>query len=179
MYVPSCESRSIRTVFPCSSSSSCRLRAMFPVSFDARSVMPIVRAIFTYVQRYSWSTLTSETRRTNMATSENFDLAHLGGIELFTPKFEESLHFFRDICAMREVARIGDSSYLRCWDEYQLYTLKLTASDTNGVGRTLYRAASPAARDRRVAASEAAGLGHGWRDPEVGVGRSYEFEDPD
>ena len=80
-----------------------------------------------------------------MATSENFDLAHLGAVELFTPRFEESLRFFRDICAMREVARIGDSAYLRCWDEYQLYTLKLTASDTNGVGRTLYRASSPQA----------------------------------
>ena len=68
-----------------------------------------------------------------MATSENFDLAHLGAVELFTPRFEESLRFFRDICAMREVARIGDSAYLRCWDEYQLYTLKLTASDTNGL----------------------------------------------
>lgn len=114
-----------------------------------------------------------------MATSENFDIAHLGGVELFTPKFEESLHFFRDLLAMREVARIGDSAYLRCWDEYQLYTLKLTASDTNGVGRTLYRASGPDALERRVAAIERSGLGHGWRDPEVGVGRSYEFEDPD
>ncbi|WDG18354.1 VOC family protein [Microbacterium sp. Clip185] len=114
-----------------------------------------------------------------MATRDNFDLAHLGGVELFTPVFEESLHFFRDLLAMREVARIGDSAYLRCWDEYQLYTLKLTASDTNGVGRTLFRVTSPEALERRVAAIEAAGLGHGWREPEVGVGRSYEFEDPD
>ncbi|UUT36213.1 VOC family protein [Microbacterium elymi] len=114
-----------------------------------------------------------------MAHPESFDLAHLGGIELFTPKFDESLHFFRDICAMREVARVGDSAYLRTWDEYQLYSLKLTASDTNGVGRTLFRTTSPDALDRRVAAIEAAGLGHGWREPEVGVGRSYEFEDPD
>src|ERR1051325_5720166 len=99
-----------------------------------------------------------------MATRENFDLAHLGGVELFTPKFEESLHFFRDLLAMREVARIGDSAYLRCWDEYQLYTLKLTASDTNGIGRTLFRVTSQDALDRKVAAIEATGLGHGWRD---------------
>jgi catechol 2,3-dioxygenase len=114
-----------------------------------------------------------------MADPENFDIAHLGGIELFTPEFEQSLWFFRDLLSMREVARVGNSAYLRCWDEYQLYTLKLTASDTNGVGRTLFRASSAAALDRRVAAIEAAGLGHGWKDPEVGVGRSYEFEDPD
>jgi catechol 2,3-dioxygenase len=114
-----------------------------------------------------------------MADPENFDIAHLGGIELFTPKFEESLWFFRDLLSMREVARVGDSAYLRCWDEYQLYTLKLTASDTNGVGRTLFRASNPEALDRRVAAIQAAGLGHGWKEPEVGVGRSFEFEDPD
>ncbi|MDX2378025.1 hypothetical protein M4I32_14615 [Microbacterium sp. LRZ72] len=114
-----------------------------------------------------------------MARTENFDIAHLGAVELFTPKFEESLWFFRDLLAMREVARIGDSAYLRCWDEYQLYTIKLTASDTNGVGRSLYRASSEEALERRVAAIEAAGLGHGWREPEVGVGRSYGFEDPD
>ncbi len=114
-----------------------------------------------------------------MAHQENYDLAHLGAIELYTPRFEESLHFFRDLLAMREVERIGDSAYLRCWDEYQQYSLKLTASDTNGVGRTLYRASSEEALKRRVAAVEKAGLGKGWRDPEVGVGRWYEFEDPD
>ena len=114
-----------------------------------------------------------------MAVEENFDLAHLGAIELYTPRFEESLHFFRDICAMREVERIGDSAYLRCWDEYQRYSLKLTASDTNGVGRTLLRTTSEDALSRRVAAIERTGLGRGWRDPEVGVGRSYEFQDPD
>lgn len=116
---------------------------------------------------------------TTWPTPENFDLSHMGAIELFTPKFDESLHFFRDLLAMREVARIGDSAYLRCWDDYQQYSLKLTASDTNGVGRTLFRTSSEEALQRRVAAIEKSGLGHGWRDPEVGVGRSYEFEDPD
>ncbi|MGO3153313.1 MAG: VOC family protein [Galactobacter sp.] len=114
-----------------------------------------------------------------MAIPENFDIAHIGAVELFTPKFEESLHFFRDLLAMKEVDRIGDSAYLRCWDEYELYTIKLTASHTNGVGRTLFRTTSQEALERRVAEIEATGLGHGWRDPEVGVGASYEFEDPD
>lgn len=114
-----------------------------------------------------------------MANPENFDLAHMGAIELFTPKFEESLHFFRDLLAMREVDRIGDSAYLRCWDEYQRYSIKLTASDTNGVGRTLYRTTSADALRRRVEAIEQSGLGKGWSDPEVGVGRSFNFEDPD
>lgn len=114
-----------------------------------------------------------------MAEMENFDLSHVGAVELYTPKFEESLWFFTDLLAMREIARIGDSAYLRCWDEYENYTIKLTASTTNGVGRTLYRASSPEALERRVAAIESVGLGRGWKEPEVGVGRSYEFEDPD
>jgi len=114
-----------------------------------------------------------------MTDLSQHDLAHLGAVELFTPKFAESRWFFEELLAMRVVAESGDSIYLRCWDEYELYTIKLTASDTNGVGRTLYRAGSEEALARKVAAIEASGLGHGWREPEVGVGRSYEFEDPD
>src|SRR5690606_18563242 len=102
------------------SSSSCRLRAISGLLRRVRS-RPIVRGKFTYVQRYIGIATRLDEEEDPMATLENFDLAHLGGIELYTPKFEESLHFFRDICAMREVARVGDSSYLRCWDEYQLY----------------------------------------------------------
>ena len=104
-----------------------------------------------------------------MADLSQHDLAHVGAVELFTPKFEESRWFFEELLAMRVVAEQGDSIYLSCWDEYELYTIKLTKSHTNGVGRTLFRAASPEALARRVAAIENAGLGHGWRDPEVGV----------
>jgi len=114
-----------------------------------------------------------------MTDYQSFDIAHLGAIELFTPKFEESRWFFEELCAMRVVAEIGDSIYLRCWDTYELYTLKLTKSDTNGVGRTNFRASSQEALERRVAAIEKAGLGIGWREPEVGVGRSFAFYDPD
>lgn len=108
-----------------------------------------------------------------------FDVAHLGNVELYTPKFEESLWFFRDLLAMRVVAEDGDSVFLRCWDEYQRYTLKLTASDQAGVGRLTFRTTSQESLERRVAAIEATGLGIGWRDGEQGVGRSYAFADPD
>ena len=114
-----------------------------------------------------------------MTDNALYDVAHLGAIELFTPKFEESLWFFNELCAMRIVAQTETSAYLRCWDEYQLYTLKLTKSDTNGVGRTLFRAASPEALERRVRAISDAGLGLGWEEPEVGVGKHFAFTDPD
>src|SRR5699024_2031854 len=114
-----------------------------------------------------------------MAELENFDLAHISAVEILTPKFDESLWFFRDLLAMSEVERIGESVYLLCLEEYETFSFVLTASTNNGVGRTMLRATSPEALQRRVAAIEAAGLGNGWREPEVGIGDYYEFEDPD
>ena len=49
--------------------------------------------------------------------------------------------------------------YLRTWDEYERYTIKLTASDAAGVGRSTSAPTSPDALERRVAAIEATGLG--------------------
>ncbi|MHA6694968.1 VOC family protein [Homoserinimonas sp. A520] len=114
-----------------------------------------------------------------MTHHTSFDIAHLGNVELFTPTFDESLWFFRDLLAMRVVAEDGDSVFLRCWDEYQRYTIKLTASDKAGVGRLTFRTTNQESLERRVAEIEATGLGLGWRDGEQGVGPSYAFTDPD
>ena len=56
------------------------------------------------------------------------DLAHLGHVEILTPKPEESLKFFTQVFGMTESGRKGDSVYLRGWDDYERSTLKLTAS---------------------------------------------------
>jgi len=109
----------------------------------------------------------------------SFDVAHLSAVEIFTPTFDESLWFFRDLLAMRVVAEDGNSVYLRTWDEYELFTIKLTAKDAAGVGRTWMRASSQEALERRVAAIEETGLGIGWADGEVGTGPTYLFNDPD
>jgi catechol 2,3-dioxygenase len=114
-----------------------------------------------------------------MTDSTSYDVAHIGSVELLTPEFERSLWFFQDLLAMRVVAEEGGSVYLRTWDEYELYTIKLTPSDAAGVGLTTFRAISPEALERRVAAIEATGLGEGWRDGEVGTGPTYRFRDPD
>lgn len=42
-----------------------------------------------------------------------YDLAHLGHLEMLTPKPEESLNFFVNVMGMTETARKGDSVYLR------------------------------------------------------------------
>jgi len=112
-------------------------------------------------------------------TIRSFDLAHLGHIELLTPKPDESLRFFVDVMGMTESGRHGDSVYLRGWDDYERHTLKLTASPVAGMGHVAFRATSPEALERRVAALDRAGFGRGWTDGDVGHGPSYRFETTD
>ena len=57
----------------------------------------------------------------------NLDIAHLGHLEMLTPKFEESRRFFIDVMGMTQSGEKGDSIYLRAWDDYERYSLKVTA----------------------------------------------------
>lgn len=107
------------------------------------------------------------------------DLAHVGSVELFTPTFEESRAFFLDLMAMDEVGRRGDSVYLHAWDDYERFTVKLTAHETSGIGRTYLRAAGPMGLQRRVEALEAFGSPGRWIEDELGLGPYYLTEDPD
>jgi catechol 2,3-dioxygenase len=113
----------------------------------------------------------------------NLDVAHLGYVELFTPVFDESLAFFTDMLSMEVVesdyASPGAVAYLRAWDDYERFSLKVTARGTSGIGRLGVRAASPDALERRVAELEASGAGAGWRDGEPGRGPTFGFVDPD
>src|SRR5215218_11061901 len=101
--------------------------------------------------------LRSRNRRSNregnaMQDEPIMDVAHLGHLELLTPKPEESLRFFIDVLGMTESGRQGDSIYLRGWDDYERYSLKLTASPKPGLGHVAFRARSPQALERRVQA---------------------------
>jgi catechol 2,3-dioxygenase len=108
-----------------------------------------------------------------------FDLAHFAHIELLTPKLEESRKFFVDVMGMYETERKGDSIYLRGWDDYEHHSLQLTASAKPGLGHFAFRATSPQALRRRVAAIEKTGLGKGWKNDNVGHGPAYCFTEPD
>jgi catechol 2,3-dioxygenase len=107
------------------------------------------------------------------------DVAHLGPVELLTPRAAESESFFVDVLGMEVEGREGGSVYLRGWGDYQRWSLKLTESDTSGLATMGLRAWDAGALKRRVAAVEAAGLGEGWADGERGLGRCYRFRDPD
>ncbi len=108
-----------------------------------------------------------------------YDVAHLGHVELYTDKFDESRDFFIRVFGLTESALDGDSAYLRVFDDYEFHSLKLTRHHTTGVGHIGYRVSSPEALERRVNAIEQAGYGIGWVDGDLGHGRAYRFADAD
>ncbi|MDX6382177.1 MAG: catechol 2,3-dioxygenase [Rubrobacteraceae bacterium] len=107
------------------------------------------------------------------------DIAHLGHVELLSPKPDESLWFFKEVLGMEEANRQGQSVYLRAYGDYDSNTLKLTEARNAGLGHTGWRTASLQALERRVQALEKSGLGKGWTEGDVGHGPGYQFEDPD
>jgi catechol 2,3-dioxygenase len=98
-----------------------------------------------------------------------FDLAHLGHMELLTPKPDESLKFFVDVMGMTISGQKGESVYLR----------KLTAAKTSGMEHMALRARSPQALARRVAALKGSGFDIGWIDGDMGQGPAFRCRDPD
>ena len=77
------------------------------------------------------------------------DIAHLGSVELLTPRPDKSLWYFRDLLGMEPVHEAGPSVYLRGYGDYATSTLKLTAAKDAGVGCVSWRAASEQALERR------------------------------
>ncbi|WIM94183.1 VOC family protein [Actinoplanes oblitus] len=107
------------------------------------------------------------------------DIAHVSAVELFTPVLDDTVRFFTDQMAMEVVDRRGDSVYLHTWDDYERFSVKVTAAPASGIGRSWLRASSPEALERRVAAIERSGLGEGWSKDEPAYGPVYHFTDPD
>jgi catechol 2,3-dioxygenase len=108
-----------------------------------------------------------------------FDVAHLGHVELLSPKPQESLEFFTNVMGLSVSGQQGDSVYLRGWDDYEFHTLKLTASKLPGMKHVAFRTRSQEALERRVASIETTDLGLGWSDGDLGHGPSYQFKNPD
>ena len=112
-------------------------------------------------------------------TNPSFDVAHLGHVEMFTDRFDESLDFFTRVYGLKLSGQDAGSAFLRAWDDYEHASLKLTRHHTTGVGHIAYRAASPEALARRVQGVEASGYKVlGWVDGDQSHGRAFRFQDP-
>src|SRR5215510_3556811 len=57
--------------------------------------------------------------RWRMHNEPVMDVAHLGHLELLTPKPQESARFFVDVMGMSESGHEGDSVFLRAYDDYE------------------------------------------------------------
>ena len=79
---------------------------------------------------------------------------------------------------MTESGDKGDSVYLRGWDDYERYSLKLTASKTSGMGHAAFRTRTPQALERRAAALKGSGFDVGWNDGDLGHGKTFVCQDP-
>jgi catechol 2,3-dioxygenase len=106
------------------------------------------------------------------------DLAHIGHVELLTPRLEESVRCFTDVLGMTVVRTAGDSVYLRGESEYELSGLKLTASDRAGIAHLGMRTCDAEALARRTAALAVAGVAGEWSEGDIGHGRAYAFRAP-
>lgn len=107
------------------------------------------------------------------------EIAHVGSVELFTPTLEESRDFFVELMGMEQVAERGNSIYVHAWDDYELFTVKLTARPNPGVGRTYLRASGPEALSGVVDHLRDRGAPGEWVEDELGLGPVYLTSDPD
>jgi catechol 2,3-dioxygenase len=107
------------------------------------------------------------------------DLAHLGHLELLTPKPEESLAFFTKIISLHERGQSENSVYLRAWGDYERASLKLTAAKTSGLGHVAFRTRSGQLLTQLAEHLSRQGIKGAWTDHEVGHGPAFRFPDPD
>jgi catechol 2,3 dioxygenase len=106
------------------------------------------------------------------------DVAHVGHIELLTPRPDESLAFFTSIVGLHETGRSGASVYLRAWGDYERHTLKLTAHTTSGIGHLGLRARDEPTLHRLVAQLETHDVTGQWVSDDA-HGRAFRFATPD
>jgi catechol 2,3-dioxygenase len=107
------------------------------------------------------------------------DIAHLGHVEIYTPEFEKSVAFFKEIVGLHESGRNDDSVFLRGWADYERFTLQLTRSGSSGLGHVAFRAKSAHILDQLVAKLEGTGISGDWRCDDFGHGPAYRFPSPD
>jgi len=107
-------------------------------------------------------------------------VSNLSHVELYTPRPDESLTFFRDVMGMEVSAQEGQSVYLRAFGEYPHHSLVLTERDRPGLGHVAMRVEAPEQvagfADRLGAAGVEVARVDGGSEP--GQGDGIRFADP-
>ena len=57
----------------------------------------------------------------------------MGRAELKVLDLEKSVDYYTNVIGLEETGRMGDSVYLKAWDEYDHHSVILTKSDTAGI----------------------------------------------
>lgn len=110
----------------------------------------------------------------------NGEIAHIGHVELLTPRFDESLEFFTGILGLAVVGESGRSAYLRGYGDYERVGFELTDSPEAGLGHAAFRARSADALQACVRRFEGVGGRPGtWIDGDIGHGPAYQFRNPE
>ncbi|MFE7629143.1 VOC family protein [Kocuria sp. NPDC057446] len=105
-------------------------------------------------------------------------LAHIAHLEITTANVEASAAFYVEKFGLRIVDRINGSVYLRCWGDYDRYSLVITEGPHTGLAVMAWRTTSPEALEAAAAKVEAAGVQGTWSEAGHGHGRSYTFTGP-
>ena len=91
------------------------------------------------------------------------DIAQLVSVALYSPKPDESVAFFYEMLGMEISHREGQSVYLRAYEDFYQYTLKITEADHAGLEELTWRTSSDEALGDVAGRIEASGLGLGFR----------------
>ncbi|WP_369753991.1 VOC family protein [Flavobacterium sp. WC2409] len=113
-----------------------------------------------------------------MAKNPHF-FSQLAYIELLSTNLDETVRFYTDIVGMDQTGKDDNSVYLRAWGDYFFHTLKITQSDTKGLGAVGWRADSQDALDECVNYLDKVGAGKGWIEADLGRGKAFKFQSPD
>ncbi len=88
-------------------------------------------------------------------------VSHLGHIEILSPKFDQTVAFFKDLIGLEETTRTADSVYLRAWGDWDLYTLVVTRAAHAGMVKMGVQVCSLS--DLRELAQQLAAAGHPYQ----------------
>src|SRR6266568_4933580 len=78
------------------------------------------------------------------------DTAQLVSVALYSPKPDDTVQFFYEMLGMDISHREGQSVYMRAYEDFYQYSLKITEGNQPGLEEITWRAKSPEALDRIV-----------------------------